>query len=486
MSQQKDWLNQMFDIEDFRRTGHALIDMLANRISADIAGESNILDWQSPQAADMNWQHSLPEHPTLDSKGLLKWLEQQVISRNLAVHHPHNFGHQVAAPLPLAALCDLVAALTNQAMVVYETGPSATMIERQVIRWLNRAVGWTAGDGVLTSGGAQANLTALLAARQHATDVWQKGMNDSRPMRILASDFSHYAISRAAGIMGLGTQAVIAIEVDSNGRMLPDVLQAAHEQCLARNEIVMAIVATAGCTPTGSIDPLQAIGEYCQRHELWLHVDGAHGASALLSDQHKHALQGVTMARSVVWDGHKLMYMPATVSAVLFRNKDDSYKAFAQDASYLFQGDHHEDESFNISYRTLECTKRMMGLKLWAAFNLYGRQGMAALIDHAWAQARTFASKIKQKSGFELLMEPDTNIVCFRYQYPNITLEKSSKLQSQIRQSIVESGSFHLTQVEINGVIWLRSTLMNPFSTEADMDELLDTISQTALALSSR
>ncbi|MCB5183675.1 aminotransferase class V-fold PLP-dependent enzyme [Methylobacillus gramineus] len=484
MSQQAEWLRQMFDMEDFRHTGHALIDLLANQLTNDIKGQSNILNWQEPQIADQLWQQPLPEVSNLDSKGLLQWLQHTVIPRNLAVHHPHNFGHQIATPLPLTALCDLVAALTNQAMAIYETGPSATLIERQVIRWLNTAVGWNAGDGVLTSGGAQANLTALLAARQHAADVWQQGLQNARPMRILASKFSHYSVSRAAGIMGLGTDAVIAIEVDANGRMLPDALQAAHEQCIATNQIVMAVVATAGCTPTGSLDPLQAIGEYCQSHSVWLHVDGAHGASALLSNQHKALLKGIELADSLVWDGHKLLYMPATVSAVLFRDKDASYSAFAQDASYLFQGNDAEAESFNISYRTLECTKRMMGLKLWAAFSLYGRQGLAQLIDHAFAQAKKMASKILANPQLELLMLPDTNIICFRYQDLTLSPEHGNRLQSRIRQHIVASGSFHFTQVEINGVIWLRCTLMNPFTSEVDMDELIAMVRHTATSLS--
>ena len=109
------------------------------------------------------------------------------------------------------------------------------------------------------------------------------------------------------------------------------------------------------------------------------------------------------------------MYMPAAVSAVLFRNEQHSYAAFSQDASYLFQGESDTDEAFNLSYRTLECTKRMMALKLWAAFSLYGTDGMGALIDEAFAKAKIFAQKIQKQSTFELLMMPETNIVCFRW-----------------------------------------------------------------------
>jgi L-2,4-diaminobutyrate decarboxylase len=123
----------------------------------------------------------------------------------------------------------------------------------------------------------------------------------------------------------------------------------------------MAVVANAGCTPTGSIDPLLAIGEFCHAHAIWFHVDGAHGASTLLSSAHRDRLKGISLADSVVWDGHKLMYMPATISAVLFKEERHSFAAFNQEASYLFQGESYQDETFNTSYRTLECTKTYDG-----------------------------------------------------------------------------------------------------------------------------
>jgi L-2,4-diaminobutyrate decarboxylase len=283
--------------------------------------------------------------------------------------------------------------------------------------------------------------------------------------------------------MGLGTDSVIKIATDKNGRLDLNVLKNAHQTCLENKETIVAVVANAGCTPTGSIDPLQAIGEYCQAHNLWFHVDGAHGASALLSSIHREKLSGIAMADSVVWDGHKLMYMPAAVSAVLFKNEQHSYAAFSQNASYLFQGDSYEDEAFNLSYRTLECTKRMMALKLWAAFSLYGTAGMGELVDEAFAKAKIFAEKIPKQTDFELLMKPETNIVCFRFLNKQITQEATNKHQSDIRQHIIQSGAFHITQVDLHGITWLRTTLMNPFTTEQDLDELLERVALASQAL---
>lgn len=476
-------IETMFDPTSFRTAGHDLIDLLADELDRNLNEERQVLDWRIPSEEDNRWQQPLPMSPTLDLAGLLQRLKDDILPGNLGIHHPHNLGHQVATPLPTAALCDLVAALTNQAMAVYETGPSATMLERQVIRWLSKLIGCEGQEvnGVLTSGGAQANLTALLAARQHAEpNTWQSGIAVQAHMKILASEHSHYSVSRAAGIMGLGTDAVIKIPTDTQGRMLVEELQKAHEACAARQDLVMAVVANAACTPTGSIDPLQAIGEYCQAQQLWFHVDGAHGASALLSAKHRDLLKGIALADSVVWDGHKMLYMPAAVSAVLFKSPMDSYLAFAQDASYLFQGNNLEIETYNVSYRALECTKRMMALKLWAAFSLYGVDGLAALVDEAFAKARLFADKLQSDAAFELMMTPQTNIVCFRHLMDGLTGEQLNQHQTQLRKCIVENGEFHLTQVALHGHIWLRTTLMNPFTQERHLQSLMDCIKHHA------
>lgn len=480
MSDKKNTLSSMFDAETFRSTGHELIDLLAEELLRNLTAERPVLNWRQPSKEDLRWQKPIPQQSTLDLTGLLEKLKLDILPGNLGIHHPQNLGHQVATPLPVAALCELVAALTNQAMAVYETGPSATMLERQVIRWLSALIGWQDQEvnGVLTSGGAQANLTALLAARQHATDanIWKHGVSAQCPLRILASEHSHYSISRAAGIMGLGTDAVIKICTDQHGRMLIEDIARAHQHCLENHETVIAVVANAACTPTGSVDPLLAIGDYCQAHKLWLHVDGAHGASALLSKQYRGILRGIDSADSIVWDGHKLLYMPATVSAVLFKSPEHSYLAFAQDASYLFQGNNHEIETYNVSYRSLECTKRMMALKLWAAFSLYGVSGLAMLVDEAFGKARLFAEKLQAHPDFELLMVPQTNIVCFRHLAKGLSDDQLNQHQGRLRKSIVESGKFHLTQVELHEKLWLRTTLMNPFTQEEHLQALMDCI----------
>jgi L-2,4-diaminobutyrate decarboxylase len=487
MKHQNPIIAEMFNTELFAETGHHLIDLLSSYLKTNLFGTTKVLNWKAPTTDNINWQGSIPKSPTIDRQELINKLAQELLPNSLAIHHPHNMGHQISSPLPIAALCDMVAALTNQAMAIYEAGPSATMLERQVINWLCNLIqvddNWSKAGGVLTSGGAQANLTALLAARQitanridHSSNIWKDGVAKQPRLRILASENAHYTISRAAGIMGLGSAAVIKVATDNLGRIDLNALKAEHQTCILKNEVIIAIVASAGCTPTGSIDCLETIGKYCKTHKIWFHVDGAHGASALLSNEHSQTLRGIELADSVVWDGHKLMYMPATVSAVLFRDEKHSYAAFSQDASYLFQGKHQDEEAFNLGYRTLECTKRMMGLKLWAAFSLYGKDGMGALVDEAFAKAQLLATKIEGHPDFELLMNPQTNIVCFRHLKKKSSLAQSNQYQTALRQHIIQNGDFYISQVDLNHRTWLRATLMNPYTLGEDLDELLNSI----------
>ncbi|NBQ85602.1 MAG: pyridoxal-dependent decarboxylase, partial [Methylophilaceae bacterium] len=217
-------ISEMFDARTFQSTGHALIDLLTDYLQSNLEGQGKVLNWQAPLVEDLNWQAALPKQASLSSEALIEQLKSAILPNGLAIHHPRNMGHQVATPLPMAALCDLVAALTNQAMAVYEAGPSATMLERQVIRWLCELIdqkNWQQAGGVLTSGGAQANLTALLVARQISSsraetpaNVWKAGVQAQASACLLASEHAHYSVSRAAGVMGLGTDAVIKIACD--------------------------------------------------------------------------------------------------------------------------------------------------------------------------------------------------------------------------------------------------------------------------------
>ncbi len=469
-------LQNAYDPEHFRAQGHQMIDMLADYLKslATAPANTSVLPWYPPSE---NMQSFPPEFPGPPGENFGTFFKR-ILERSIHIHHPHYIGHQVSAPLPLAALCELFAALLNNSMAIYEMGPASTAMERSVIHFLAGRLGLGPGaDGVLSSGGSIGNLTALLAARRfHAGfDAWNEGDHGGPPLCVLASEQSHYCIARSIQIMGWGKDGVIPVPVDSNFRMLPSALPGAYQEAARLGRRVVAVVASAGSTATGAFDPLEAIADFCQSKHLWFHVDGAHGASAILSPKHRKQLQGIERADSVVIDAHKMLLMPSLITAILFKNGQESHELFAQKAEYLFLD---ESRRFDIGLRTLECTKRMMGLKLYASLRLLGPDFFSDYITRAFDLGAHFAELLQSSGEFELPVFPEANIVCFRYRPKEFKGNESEldSLQERIRLSLRNSGAFYVVQTKLKGKVYLRTTLINPMSTENDLIELIEAI----------
>jgi L-2,4-diaminobutyrate decarboxylase len=389
-------------------------------------------------------------------------------------------GHQLPPALPLAALADLISSLLNNSVAVYEMAQAGTQIERQVIRWLCASLGWDqASDGVLTSGGSLGNLTALLAARNHATQgsAWRQGIHAGPPLALLVSDQAHYSLARAAGVLGLGQESVVTIPTDSRFRVDLSALADMYGRTVQEGKKVVAVVASAGTTATGSFDPLREMGEFCREKGVWFHIDGAHGASALFSEKYSSLADGIGLASSLVWDMHKMLFAPSLVTAVLFRHREDSYGAFSQEASYLFAR-RPEEADFDIALRTLECTKRALGIKVWLALRVHGAKAIGEMVSKTFDLAREFAALLKAQPDFELATEPASNILCFRHVPAALkglenASEKLDAHQLELRKKVVASGKYFVVQTVLRNRVYLRTTLMNPRTTIGDLEGLI-------------
>jgi L-2,4-diaminobutyrate decarboxylase len=366
-------------------------------------------------------------------------------------------------------------------MAAYESGPASTAIERELIRLLARRLGWDEGaDGVLTSGGSLGNLTALLAARQARAgrDAWNEGAAAGPPLAVLTSPEAHYSVGRAAQIMGFGRAGVVPVPADGRFRMRPDLLGDALEQARRAGRRAIAVVASAGSTATGSFDPLPPIADFCAAHGLWLHVDAAHGASAAWSERYRPLLAGIERADSVVWDAHKMMLLPGLVTAVLFRDGSHSYRVFAQEAPYLYGAGDAESQWFNLGLRTLECTKRMMSLTLYGALTVFGTALFGDYVTRTFDLARRFAGRLAREADFDLATDPEGNIVCFRHLPAGpVALDAH---QERIRRRLLAEGRFFVSQTRLPRGLYLRVTLMNPMTTDSDLDALLDALRAAA------
>lgn len=407
----------------------------------------------------------------LRDEALARFLEIY-LAASTRLHHPGYMAHQVAVPQPLGALAALVDGFTNNAMAIYEMGPAAATTEHVLLNWMLAKAGWqpapfpgpgdaTAahGGGVLTHGGSLANLTALAAARARiAPEAWEYGVPPD--LVIVAPPACHYSIARAAGILGLGRRAVVAAPVDGLGRLDPGRLAACLAEQRAQGKRVLAVVANACATALGLYDPLRTVAEICRTAGVWLHVDGAHGASALVSPRQRYRLDGLDLADSLVWDAHKMLRTPTLCAAVLVRDHRDLEAAFHEEASYLF---HDKDQpGIDFIHRTVECTKAALGLKLFFSLAAEGEAAMAAFIDRQCDLATEAAGFLRAQPDITVAVEPESNIVCFR-------LDGSDDHQLALRKRLTEVGRYYISTAEACGRRWLRLALMNPATTLAEV-----------------
>ncbi|MEZ4368258.1 MAG: pyridoxal-dependent decarboxylase [Kofleriaceae bacterium] len=385
----------------FAADGRRVIEALAGGL-AEVAGRerAQVSTTASTAALREAYPATFAEHGHGDLVGELA----RAVDGSIRLHHPRVFGHQVAPPLPGAALAELTSALLNNGMAITEMGPAASAMEHAVIGWMAAQLGWAEGaGGVLTSGGSLGNLTALLAARQARAgyDAWTEPTAAGPPLAVLTSADAHYSVARAVRILGWGDAGVVPVAIDARHRLRPRALDDAAAAAAAAGVRVVAIVAAAGSTATGAFDPLDEIAAIAAARGLWLHVDGAHGASVALSSHHRARLRGIERADSVVWDAHKLLLMPAMATAVLYRDARAGRGAFAQQAAYLFGADAGgDDATWEIGRGTFECTKRMIALALHATLRTHGVALWRAAIDRVMAAAAAFAERIERAPDF--------------------------------------------------------------------------------------
>ncbi|MEE4274056.1 MAG: aminotransferase class V-fold PLP-dependent enzyme [Thermoanaerobaculales bacterium] len=466
-------LKGAFDPVAFREEAHAAVDLLADYLErAADADRRRVLPAIPPDEMARRWSETIPSKPNCDLVTLLT----RVIEDSHHLHSPHYVGHQVSAPLPVSAVADFVGSLLNNASAVYDMGPVNVIHERRIVEWMCGLLGYgPESGGILTSGGTLGNLTALLAARQVMTDadVWSEGAAAAGELAVMVSEQCHYSVRRAVGVMGLGTDNVIEVPTGPDFKMNTAALAGCLEAAEIRGKRVFAVAANACSTATGTYDDLAAIADFCDEQGLWFHVDGAHGASASLSPRHRHLLAGVHRADSVVWDAHKMLLVPALITAVIFKNGGDSYRSFSQKASYLFEKA-SEDEWYNYAHRTMECTKTMMGLKLYVPLMVLGSELFAHYVETMYDLARDFAARIRSSADFELAVEPEANIVCFRF--VGHRTADVDVVQKEIRTRILEREDFYLVRTDLRGDTYLRCTIINPLTTIANLEELLDLI----------
>ncbi|MCX8956005.1 pyridoxal phosphate-dependent decarboxylase family protein [Erwinia psidii] len=429
----------------------------------------------------------------LGNRAAIERAIEYFLKDSLSVHHPQCVAHLHCPSLVISQAAEVLINATNQSMDSWDQSPSATLIEMKLIEWLRTQVGYQPGDaGVFTSGGTQSNLMGLMLARdaffaRQGHSVQQDGIpGDLRKIKVLCSENAHFSVQKNMALMGLGYQSVTLVKTDSHARM--DVNDLAEKVALAasRGEHILAIVATAGTTDAGAIDPLREIAALAAKHAIWLHVDAAWGGALLLSEQYRHYLDGIELVDSITLDFHKQFFQTISCGAFLLRDARH-YELMRYQAAYLNSEFDEAHGVPNLVSKSLQTTRRFDALKLWMGLEALGQKQYAEIIDHGVTLAQQVADFVGAQPWLELVMKPQLASVLFRYRPLSHTEQSDASialLNQKIGDALLDSGRANLGVTEHNGVTCLKMTLLNPTVTLDDIKVLLSLVKTTAEMLS--
>lgn len=491
-------ISAAYDPAALEAAGTRLMSIVADHFRRVASGDAKVLNWSEPAPLIREARNFLTAGERNSTRGTdseaiatrIAEIARETLARGQNMHHRHYVGHQVPAPVPLAALFDFIGSITNQVMAIFEMGPWATAVEHAVIETVGEILGFETGRfaGLITSGGTLANLTGLLTARNVALrESWSAGLASRRPAPVLVAHAdAHYSVTRSAGILGLGTDQIVTAELDRKRRMDANRLDDSLKELRSGGIPVIAVSAASCATPIGAFDPLTDIADVCRRHDVWLHVDAAHGGALIFSARHRHLLEGIELADSVVCDAHKMMFMPALCAMLFYRNGEHRLATFHQEAPYLFDPAAPELAEYDSGIVNLECTKRAAAFGVWGVWSLLGPQIFADMVDVTIDLAQQFHAMLDSAADFTPLHEPQCNIVAFRYSPPELReapAERVDSLQLRLRRKVIESGEFYLVQSRIDGRPALRTTMMNPLTTADDLRGLIECLRRNGRGL---
>ena len=422
----------------------------------------------------------------LDDDALMGHLRELALERSMYPGHPGFMGYISGAGTVPGAVGELLAGALNQNVGGWLLSPGASEVEAALTRWLAARFGLPEGaGGLIVGGGAFATFIGLKLARDAhgGEDVRELGVRE--PLAVYASTEAHVVADRAADQLGLGSRAVRRVATDAAGRLDPVALDAAIARDRAAGMRPIAVVATAGTTATGAIDPLPALAERCERDALWLHVDAAYGGPAVLADDLRPLLAGIDRADSIAVDPHKWLYTPVASGCVLVRDLRALAESFAVRASYVQQD--LEATGRGVSYADLGpgFSRGFDALKVWLSLLAHGSEAYGRRISHDAALARYMGELATERPDFELAAPVGLSICCFRYVPPGWASDdpRLDDLTERLFTAIQLDGRAYCSNAVIDGRQALRACIVN-FRTEApDVERLLDVAAELGARL---
>jgi L-2,4-diaminobutyrate decarboxylase len=410
----------------------------------------------------------------------IREIDELFLENAVWFHHPAYAAH-LNCPVALPAVAaEAVLAAVNPSVDTYDQSTVGTLMERRLIDVAAGWIGFHAGDGVFTSGGTQSNLHALFLAREAALAEARMPRAQALPrLAVFATASSHFSVGKSALLLGLADDAVIVVADDGEGRMLPAALDDAMASAVASGRLPMAVVATAGTTDRGVIDPVAAVAAVCDARGVWLHVDAAYGCGLLVSRRRRHLLDGIERARSVTVDFHKSFFQPVSSSAILVREPRD-LAAGAWHADYL---NPLENEEPNQVDKSLQTTRRFDALKLWVSLRAIGADRIGEMFDAVIDLAQAVSDAVDADDELELVGRSQLSTVLFRLRTEGTSAHEQDALVAGVRRVLFESGRALVAKTVIDGRPCLKLTLLNPETTLDDVLAILGMVKDAATTL---
>lgn len=411
------------------------------------------------------------DRPLHDTAAALDELEDVYLRDAVYFHHPRYLAHLNCPVVIPAVLGEAVLSAVNSSLDTWDQSAGGTLIERRIIDWTTGRIGLgPAADGVFTSGGTQSNLQALLLAREEAKT------DDLARLRVFASEVSHFSVQKSAKLLGLGPDAVVSIPVDHDKRLRTVALARELERCAEAGLVPMAVVATAGTTDFGSIDPLPEIAGLCERYGAWMHVDAAYGCGLLASLKYRDRIDGIERADSVTVDYHKSFFQPVSSSAVLVRDAATLRHA-TYHAEYLNPRRMVTERIPNQVDKSLQTTRRFDALKLWMTLRVMGADGIGELFDEVCDLAAEGWKLLAADPRFDVVVEPSLSTLVFRHIPAAVTdPAEIDRANLYARKALFASGDAVVAGTKVAGRHYLKFTLLNPETTTADISAVLNLI----------
>ena len=377
----------------------------------------------------------------------------RVLDASISPSRPLYLGYIGSTGLEIGVLASALLATYDANLAVAAGG--ADLVDEQTLRWVSDFVGFPYAEGAFTSGGMTSNLTALLAARERALPGCRIECLGARRAAVYCSEEAHHSVVRAVEVCGLGSNAVRPIPIDGRRRMRPDALEDALGRDIAAGIVPVAVVATAGTTLTGAVDPLDEIAEVCGRHDVWLHVDGAYGLPGAAAPSAAPLFAGLERADSATIDAHKWLGVQKSCSVVLLREAGRLRAAFGHEERYML----HEGDVANPVDRTLEYSRPFRSLRLWMAFRVYGARQYRTWIEATLANARLLTEALLDNPEFELLHDPMLSTVCFRHTPPEA--DDMDEHNVKLAREMQRDGRVFLAPASVEGQACLRVCFVN-------------------------